>query len=186
MDAVRVLIEKFPSMWQGQLVLKNDSASVRMLFVHGNKELCGVTLPPRPPVPPTPASTPPSGESEPLLRISQRMRLETAQVEGVAKRMEKDEEFSLLLAIPSGANHAGLLTQSSALNNGFICYLQQKQAAGIVNIPKEGSSAPGYVVHIFPPCEFSEANLMRMDPHILPSVKESHIPFLVIIITTCQ
>ena len=74
-------------MWQGQLVLKNDSASVNMLFVHGNKELVGVTLPPRPPQPPSPA-TPPVGETEPLLRISQRMRLETQQVEGVAKRME--------------------------------------------------------------------------------------------------
>ena len=79
--------QKYPSMWQGQLVLKNDSASVNMLFVHGNKELVGVTLPPRPPQPPSPA-TPPVGETEPLLRISQRMRLETQQVEGVAKRME--------------------------------------------------------------------------------------------------
>lgn len=174
MEGLQTLLQKFPSMWQGQLALKNDSAAVHMLFVHGNRELSDITLPR-----PTP------GE-EPLLRISQRMRLEPMQVDGVAKRMENEEEFSLLLAVPSGSNLPGLLTQSSALKNGFIHYLQQKQAAGIVNIPKEGSTVPGYVVHIFPPCDFSEHSLMRMAPEILHNARDSLIPFLVIIITTCQ
>ena len=83
-------------MWQGQLVLKNDSASVHMLFVHGNRELIGLTLPPPRAAPPPSPGTPPtgdsSGEREAVLRISQRMRLETQQVDGVSKRMEVGRE----------------------------------------------------------------------------------------------
>ena len=40
----------------------------------------------------------------------------------------------MLLALPCGRDHMDVLQQSNNLRNGFITYLQLKQAAGIVNI----------------------------------------------------
>lgn len=60
-------------MWQGLLALKNETAAVQLHFVCGNKSLGLRSLP----VP----------ETGPPLRIVQRMRLETQQLEGVARRM---------------------------------------------------------------------------------------------------
>lgn len=45
----------------------------------------------------------------------------------------------MLLALPCGRDHLDVLQQSNNLQNGFITYLQQKQAAGIVNIAAPGS-----------------------------------------------
>ena len=48
------------------------------------------------------------------------------------------DEHCILLALPCGRDQMDVLQQSSNLRNGFINYLQSKQAAGIVN-----STAPG-------------------------------------------
>ena len=46
----------------------------------------------------------------------------------------------MLLALPCGHDQFDLLQQSSNLAVGFISYLQEKQAAGIVNVPYPSSS----------------------------------------------
>lgn len=66
----------FPTVWQGTLALKNDHAFVRMHFVGGNQELARVSLPGGVDV------------SQNILKISQRMRLEAAQLESVSRRMQ--------------------------------------------------------------------------------------------------
>ncbi len=63
-------------MWQGLLCLKNDSATVQMHFLSGNKSLVDMALPQ------------PTQEGPQPLRIAQRMRLEPTQLDGVAKRMQ--------------------------------------------------------------------------------------------------
>ena len=40
----------------------------------------------------------------------------------------------MLLALPCGRDHMDVVRQSIILQNGFITYLQQKQAAGIINV----------------------------------------------------
>lgn len=72
-----LFFQKFPVIWQGQLALKNDSSLVQMHFVSGNRRLPPNSLPPAGPDPTNPAA----------LRINQRMRLEPAQLEGVARRI---------------------------------------------------------------------------------------------------
>ncbi|ELU06102.1 hypothetical protein CAPTEDRAFT_137272, partial [Capitella teleta] len=163
--------QRYPVMWQGELVLKNDCSAVQMHFVSGSKMLVGQSLP----------QGTLEGNIGPL-RIAQRMRLETAQLEGVAKRMMNEQEFSMLLALPCGHDHMDIIQQSSCLRHGFISYLQQKQAAGIVNVPVPGSTQPGYVVHIFPPCAFSSDNLSEAAPDLLHSVSE--MAYLLVIIAT--
>lgn len=43
-------------------------------------------------------------------------------------------EYCMLVALPCGQDHLDIIMQSNNLRAGFINYLQQKQAAGIVNI----------------------------------------------------
>jgi len=54
-----------------------------------------------------------------------------------------DNEHCMLLALPCGRDHMDVLQQSNNLQTGFITYLQQKQAAGIVNIAAPGSQQVG-------------------------------------------
>lgn len=49
-----------------------------------------------------------------------------------------ENEHCILLALPCGRDHMDVLLQSTNLSNGFITYLQHKQAAGIVNIAPPG------------------------------------------------
>lgn len=72
-----ILLQRYPVMWQGMLALKNDNSYVQMHFIAGNRQLPKQALPQ--PIPNSNALSP--------LRISQRMRLEQTQLEGVAKRM---------------------------------------------------------------------------------------------------
>lgn len=75
-----------------------------------------------------------------------------------------------------------VLQQSTNLQSGFITYMQQKQAAGIVNIAAPGTQQPAFVVHIFPSCEFANENLARIAPDLLHRVAD--IAHLLIVIAT--
>jgi len=46
----------------------------------------------------------------------------------------------MLLAVPCARDPVEVMTQTHNLRTGFINYLQQKQAAGIVNIHDPGGS----------------------------------------------
>ncbi|XP_074655881.1 uncharacterized protein LOC141909355 isoform X2 [Tubulanus polymorphus] len=172
-DSLMVLLQKYPVMWQGILALKNDNAAVQMHFVSGNSTLVKLSMP---------------GIIEGLpapLRIAQRMRLEPTQLDGVSKRMQNDEDYCMLLALPCGRDHIDVMQQTRQLTIGFIDYLRQKQAAGIVNVPGPGSNQTAYVVHIFPPCEFSRANLAQLAPDLLQSVAGvTEVAHLLIVIAT--
>ncbi|KAK4873892.1 hypothetical protein RN001_013252 [Aquatica leii] len=170
-ESLLMLLKQYPCMWQGLLALKNDQAAVQMYFVSGNDQVAKCSLPKN-----TDGSTPP-------LRIFQRMRLEPPQVEGVARKMQMENEHCMLLALPCGHDHMDVLKQSTNLSTGFITYLQQKQAAGIVNVAAPGTTQPpAYVVHIFPSCDFVNENLRRIAPNLLERV--SDIAHLLIVITT--
>lgn len=57
-------------------MLKNDSAAVQLHFLNGNVQLAKNSLPLH------------TDQPMPILRISQRMRLEKTQLEGVDKRIQ--------------------------------------------------------------------------------------------------
>ncbi|XP_060522030.1 protein split ends isoform X2 [Cylas formicarius] len=170
-ESLFMLLKHYPLMWQGLLALKNDQAAVQMYSVSGNDDVAKCSLPKNP------------DESTPPLRIFQRMRLEPPQVEGVARKMQMENEHCMLLALPCGHDHMDVLKQSTNLTNGFITYLQQKQAAGIVNVAAPGTTQPpAYVIHIFPSCDFVNENLRRIAPSLLERVAD--IAHLLIVITT--
>lgn len=122
------MLSRYPVMWQGLLALKNDQAAVQMHFVSGNSRIALSSLP----------ALGPDGGPAPV-RIAQRMRLEPAQLDGVARKMQHPEEHCILLALPCGRDHIDVMQQSHNLRSGFINYLSSKQAAGIVN----AGSQPG-------------------------------------------
>lgn len=50
------------------------------------------------------------------------------------------EEHCVLVVLPCGQDRSHIIEQSTILNNAFITYLQQKQAAGIINIVPPGAT----------------------------------------------
>lgn len=88
----------------------------------------------------------------------------------------------MLLALPCGRDPIDVLHQSSNLQNSFITYLQQKQAAGIVNIAHPDSQNPSFVVHIFPACDFANGNLAKYAPDLMHHVKD--LAHVLIVIAT--
>uniref|UniRef100_A0A8D8SFH5 Protein split ends n=1 Tax=Cacopsylla melanoneura TaxID=428564 RepID=A0A8D8SFH5_9HEMI len=169
-----VLERRYPVMWQGELVLKSDQAFVQMHYVFGNHLLARDALP---------LATAEGGLSPtPTFRFAQRMRLEQTQIDGVVRKMQTDGEHCMLLALPCGRTEVDVVQQSAYLQSGFITYLQQKQAAGIVNIAAPGTQQAAYIVHVFPSCEFANNSLAQIDAQLLKKVSE--LTYLVIIIAT--
>ena len=82
-----------------------------------------------------------------------------------------------------GRDAGDLTLQTSALYEGFIKYLNEKGAAGIVNVPLPWSEQAGFVVHIFPPCDFVNDSVeTRGSSALREQLKE--VPHVVIIIAT--
>lgn len=54
-------------------------------------------------------------------------------------RSQLEADYCMLLALPSGRDHIDLINQTKVLTTGFIEYLSQKLAAGIVNVAAPGS-----------------------------------------------
>lgn len=51
------------------------------------------------------------------------------------------DDFCILLALPSSDNNLLDEHQTNCLQTGFIDYLKEKGAAGIINVPKPGGSS---------------------------------------------
>ncbi|XP_071946169.1 uncharacterized protein [Antedon mediterranea] len=171
-DHLGNIILRYPIMWQGVLALKNETAFIQMHYVSGNMDVAGQAL----------NQTMSMEEGSPPLRVAQRMRLEQSQLDGVGRRMKVESECCILIALPCGRDHQDVMSQTGALNTGFITYLQQKQAAGIINVPHPGSNQPAFVVHIFPPCEFTQVHLAHVAPDFFRDIAD--LAHLMIVIAT--
>lgn len=164
-------LESYPVVWQGFLGLKNDYATVQFHYVSGCQELARASLPHDP------------HSAMATLRIGQRMRLEAAHLSGVRSKMLQSADHCVLLALPFGKDHVDIEAQSRQLRSHFITYLQLKGAAGIVNVPgSEAANEGGYVVHVFPSCDFANETMTSIAPDLLARVAE--VEHMVIIIAT--
>jgi len=162
----------FPMVWKGFLGLKNEFASVEFRYVSGCKDLANASLPHDP-------------NSMATLRIGQRMRLEPTHLSGVRTKMQQAAEHCVLLALPCGTDPLDMAAQSRNLRSHFITYLQLKGAAGIVNVPGDPihvADQGGYVVHVFPSCDFANETMTSIAPDLLAKVAE--MEHMVIIIAT--
>ncbi|XP_055357401.1 msx2-interacting protein-like isoform X2 [Paramacrobiotus metropolitanus] len=161
----------FPVVWQGQLALKNDHALVRMHIISGNQELSRLSLPGFP------------DPTHNVLKISQRMPLEQAQLHRVSSQMNDTDAHCVLVACATGKSAAEQAHEGDMLRNGFVNYFTGKQAAGIVNVALHGPNSPiQYVIHFFPPCDFSNQALARFGPSVMQAIPEQQ-PHLFVVIT---
>lgn len=163
------IVQRYPVLWYGNLALKNDEAYVQMHFVNGNRNISGHALP---------VYAPDSGV-QPQLRITQRMRIDNSQMSQLIRKLQTEEDYCILLALPSGRESGAVMMQSEKIKKYFLNYLQSKQAAGIVNTNDETHS---YIVHIFPGCQFSSEHLSRFAPDLLHSL--NGLSHLMVVITT--
>ena len=165
-------LDAYPMVWKGFLGLKNEFASVEFRYVSGCKELASASLPHDLP------------HQMATLRIGQRMRLEVAHLSGVRTKMQQAAEHCVLLALPCGTDSRDFEAQSRQLRSHFITYLQLKGAAGIVNVPGEHNTGEhgGYVVHVFPSCDFANETMTSIAPDLLAKVAE--MEHMVIVIAT--
>lgn len=172
--------------WQGNLILKNDQAYVKTQLVAGSPQIARASMNYWNSDSLSAASSNLQASSHHNLRISQRMRLEQAQLEGVQKRMQMDNDHCILIAEPNGSTPDEIRAQQNNLKNGVIRYFDEKKAAGIVNVLLPGASQPAYVVHIFPPCQFASEILQKRAPDTYRCVVQNKIEqiYLLIVITS--
>ncbi|CAF0752949.1 unnamed protein product, partial [Didymodactylos carnosus] len=173
--------------WQGYLILKNDQAYVKTILVAGSPQIARASMNFWNTDSQIPSNQPQSPSTH-NLRISQRMRLEQAQLEGVQKRMQMENDHCILIAMPNGSTPQEYQQQQSNLKNGVIKYFEEKKAAGIVNVLLPGASQAAYVVHIFPPCPFASEILQSRAPDTYRCVVQNRTDqcYLLIVITTVQ
>ncbi|XP_078494558.1 uncharacterized protein LOC108949777 [Ciona intestinalis] len=171
-NSVDDIFTRYPVIWQGKMALKTESAAVQIHYICGNMFHARAGLP----------SDPEELDHEklPVLRIVQRMRLNPLPLEGVSKRMEMKDDYCLLFAVPCGRTTNELEHQTNQLKRSFIDYLKQKQVAGIVNTASNNQQV--YVLHVFPPCNFTTENLQQRAPDLVANLGD--IQHLMIVITT--
>uniref|UniRef100_A0A0X3P7Y2 Msx2-interacting protein n=1 Tax=Schistocephalus solidus TaxID=70667 RepID=A0A0X3P7Y2_SCHSO len=181
--------DKFPLQWSGFMALKNDKVYVQMHYLSGNRDLirtCMNVIADR--LPSVEDSLHPDGihSIHPILRITQRMRLENPQLEAVQAKLREPNSFCMCLAL-AGAPVGGseFMTEELTRNNvilqeNFIMYMQEKVAAGIISCPP--SQENPFVMHIFPPCDFSRTQLQQVAPELLRLLTQSAIPHMLIVV----
>ncbi|XP_022099422.1 putative RNA-binding protein 15 [Acanthaster planci] len=171
-DSLIDLVKYFPQSWQSHIVLKNSAFATAMYFIGGDLSVAENLLPVG------------GASEESPLRITQRLRLDQPKLDEVGKRITDagSAGHCLLLSLP-GSSQEGIPagTQLRALRN-LVSYLQQKQAAGIISLPVSPGSVKDYgVLHAFPPCEFSQKQLLRYVPGLsADALNEDHLVVVIL------
>lgn len=144
--------QKLGQAWQGDLLLKNSSFATSLHLLDGDMAIATSLL--------VEGST---GGPVSQLKISQRLRLDQPKLDEVSRRIKAagSNGCTILLAVPGKSEDGGVQDASNSnerpLKN-LVSYLKQKEAAGIISLPVGGSrdKDQGGVLHVFPPCEFSQ------------------------------
>lgn len=143
---------KLSRVWQGDLLLKNSSFAASLHLLQGEPAVATGLL-----------VEGPSGGRVTQLKISQRLRLDQPKLDEVSRRIKTAGAggSSVLLAVPGraedGAAQDGGGSGERPLKN-LVSYLKQKEAAGIISLPAGGGRDKENcgILHVFPPCEFSQ------------------------------
>lgn len=144
--------QRLSQVWQGVLLLKNSSFPTSLHLLEGDVGVATSLL-----------VDGPTGGQVSQLKISQRLRLDQPKLDEVSRRIKAagSSGYSILLAMPKKSEDAVVQDGSSSTERplkNLVSYLKQKEAAGIISLPVGGSRDKdnGGVLHVFPPCEFSQ------------------------------
>ena len=190
-ESLSDLAKLYPVAWRGNLVLKNTGFPTRMHLVGGDPAVAEILLR---------GKDGGSKEDSCTLRITQRLRLEPPRLEEVNKRMltAGPGGHCIMLALPgpTPTNQASPPEHNGDMQlrplRSLVSYLKQKEAAGIVALSPNEAGADLMaekdlskdvigVLHAFPPCLFSQQQLLKIAPNLgsEPS-KEDHIVVLLV------
>uniref|UniRef100_L7LQQ5 Putative spenito n=1 Tax=Rhipicephalus pulchellus TaxID=72859 RepID=L7LQQ5_RHIPC len=130
------------TVWQGLLVLKSNAFPARMVLCTSEPAITMLG-------------------SDQTLRITQRLRLDAGKLAEVDRRLSQGL-CSILVALGRESQEA-----SHPVLQNLVSYLKQKNAAGVITVPKG-------IVYAFPPCDFALKVLHRACPNI-KGLDEDHI-----------
>ena len=171
------LAKNLPVAWNGALILKNSAFAARMHVVSGDVTIVDTLM------------RDPTSTEAPVLRITQRLRLDQPKLEDVGRRISNAGRHGhcILLAMPSTLQnydeHMGVAQQRPLKN--LVSYLKQKEAAGVISLPPNPTSDKNVgVLHAFPPCQFGYNFLLKRSPKLpseFSSVKEEYLVVVVVV-----
>ncbi|TPP66418.1 Msx2-interacting protein [Fasciola gigantica] len=192
------LLREYPVSWRGRLSLKNEEVHVQMHYLSGNEDLLKACLGVIAEQQALANNTVHTGFDVGLdasitqpLKIVQRMRLEPSQLEGVQRKLRQTGDFCMCLTlatsppgIPEGSVPSERARMNQVLCDGFIKYMVDKCAAGIINVCHPTTQQNLFVIHIFPPCEFSRNQLDGCAPNLMRQLTQYSTPHLLVVVTT--
>lgn len=171
--------QRYPIVWQGHIIVKSQEAAVQIHYIAGDKNLASERLPIK--------GTSDADASRGLLaalKIKDRLRINAQHLDNLNSRMMDEQGYCMLVALPCGRNSDDLNKQTTALKSKFIDYLAEKHVAGIINLdspaPEGASQQQQYVLHFFPPCDFSNENILLRAPDLYMNVSDIHHLMLLI------
>lgn len=157
-----VLHEKFKH-WDTSFLLKSSKFLTRLFFVSGSMEFADTVM-----------DMIDWSSSQSPFRITQRLRLDAEKLGEVNKRIENagKSNFCYALAMDRNEFNKDEISPDEDSNSNLtgrefrnlVMYLRQKEAAGVVMLQMADNVE--CIVHVFPPCQFSNDHLMEACPRI--------------------
>jgi len=163
------LAKRIDKVWDGGLILKNSLFPTRLLITEGEIEVVEQLM---------------KDETErPVLKITQRLRLDESKLEDVSKRIKSSTSHAIFLGLSLSSSQAPNIDNPDILSRplrNLVSYLKQKEAAGVITLTNPNSSQTG-VLYAFPPCQFSLDLLRRVSPNLSDEgSKEDHMVIVVV------
>ncbi|KAL7643043.1 UNVERIFIED_CONTAM: hypothetical protein RMT77_006332 [Armadillidium vulgare] len=149
--------------WQGSMILKNSTFATKFHVIEGDPEIAELLQ---------------DEKGQPLLKITQRLRLDQPRLDDVSRRINAPSNATILLSLatttaPPVPEEQGI--QSRPLRN-LVAYLKQKEAAGVITL----NGPMGGVLYAFPPCPFSLDLLQRVAPNLTTeTTREDHLVIVI-------
>ncbi|CAH1398609.1 unnamed protein product [Nezara viridula] len=172
LGSVRTLSElskKCITSWNGALILKNSLFPAKCHLTDGDSDIIDSLMK--------------DEDNKPLLRITQRLRLDQPKLEDVSKRISSSSSHAIFLGLSNSSSTSvssnDVSVQTRPLRN-LVSYLKQKDAAGVISLVNKDTEATG-VLYAFPPCNFS-ADLLKRTAQSLTAdaLKEDHLVIVVV------
>jgi len=167
--SVTDLAKRIDKVWDGGLILKNSLFPTRLLITEGEADVVDQLM---------------KDENErPVLKITQRLRLDESKLEDVSKRIKSSTSHAIFLGLSLSSSQAPNIDNPDILSRplrNLVSYLKQKEAAGVITLTSTNSSQTG-VLYAFPPCQFSLDLLRRVSPSLSDEgSKEDHLVVVVV------
>jgi len=171
------IAKRFVVAWRGAFALKNSAFPVRMHLIGGNPDVANFYLR---------GIGNGAGPAMKILNVTQRLRLDPPKLDEVSKRMQQSGAggHCMLLALPTGDDVELDGSFQRRPLKSLVTYFKKKEAAGVILLSSEGPSGQfeeNGMLHAFPPCEFSQQQLLKAAPNAgaAPS-NEDHLVIVVV------